>query len=202
MAALPAFDRLVQALEKLPGIGPKSARRLAHHLLAAPERDAGALTAAVAEARARTRSCSICHALTETDPCPICSDPSRDTRLLAVVEDAADVEVLERTHEFRGRYHVLGGALAPLRGIGPDDLHVADLVARVEHPAAGEAMEEVVLATNPNVEGESTALYLARRLKPLGVRVTRLALGLPVGAALEFADEVTLSRSLAGRREI
>ncbi len=202
MAALPAFDRLVQALEKLPGIGPKSARRLAHHLLAAPERDAGALTAAVAEARARTRSCSICHALTETDPCPICSDPSRDTRLLAVVEDAADVEVLERTHEFRGRYHVLGGALAPLRGIGPDDLHVADLVARVEHPATGEAMEEVVLATNPNVEGESTALYLARRLKPLGVRVTRLALGLPVGAALEFADEVTLSRSLAGRREI
>jgi recombination protein RecR len=202
VAALPAFDRLVQALEKLPGIGPKSARRLAHHLLAAPERDAGALTAAVAEARARTRSCSICHALTETDPCPICSDPSRDTRLLAVVEDAADVEVLERTHEFRGRYHVLGGALAPLRGIGPDDLHVADLVARVEHPATGEAMEEVVLATNPNVEGESTALYLARRLKPLGVRVTRLALGLPVGAALEFADEVTLSRSLAGRREI
>lgn len=202
MAALPAFDRLVQALEKLPGIGPKSARRLAHHLLAAPEHDAGALTAAVAEARARTRSCSICHALTETDPCSICSDPSRDARLLAVVEDAADVDVLERTHEFRGRYHVLGGALAPLRGIGPDDLHIADLVARVERPAAGEAMEEVLLATNPNVEGESTALYLARRLKPLGVRVTRLALGLPVGAAIEFADEVTLSRSLAGRREI
>jgi len=202
VAALPAFDRLVQALEKLPGIGPKSARRLAYHLLAAPENDAGALTAAVAEARARTRSCSICHALTEADPCSICSDPSRDARLLAVVEDAADVEVLERTHEFRGRYHVLGGALAPLRGIGPDDLHVADLVARVERPAGGEALEEVLLATNPNVEGESTALYLARRLKPLGVRVTRLALGLPVGAALEFADEVTLSRSLAGRREI
>jgi len=202
VGALPAFDRLVAALEKLPGIGPKSARRLAHHLLAAPEDDAGALTAAVAEARARTRSCSICHALTETDPCSICSDPSRDARLLAVVEDAADVEVLERTHEFRGRYHVLGGALAPLRGIGPDDLNVADLVARVERPAAGEAMEEVLLATNPNVEGESTALYLARRLKPLGVRVTRLALGLPVGAAIEFADEVTLSRSLAGRREI
>jgi recombination protein RecR len=202
VAALPAFDRLVAALEKLPGIGPKSARRLAYHLLSAPEHDAGALTAAMAEARARTRSCSVCHSLTEIDPCAICSDPSRDARLLAVVEDAADVEVLERTREFRGRYHVLGGALAPLRGIGPDDLHVADLIARVEHPAGGEALDEVLLATNPNVEGESTALYLARRIKPLGVRVTRLALGLPVGAALEFADEITLSRSLAGRREI
>ena len=202
MTALPAFDRLVAALEKLPGIGPKSARRLAYHLLSAPEHDAGALTAAVAEARARTRSCSVCHSLTEVDPCAICSDPSRDARLLAVVEDAADVEVLERTREFRGRYHVLGGALAPLRGIGPDDLHVADLIARVERPAAGDALDEVLLATNPNVEGESTALYLARRIKPLGVRVTRLALGLPVGAALEFADEITLSRSLAGRREI
>jgi recombination protein RecR len=202
VAALPAFDRLVAALEKLPGIGPKSARRLAFHLLSAPEHDAGALTAAVAEARARTRSCSVCHSLTEVDPCTICSDPSRDARLLAVVEDASDVEVIERTREFRGRYHVLGGALAPLRGIGPDDLHVADLIARVEHPAAGDAVDEVLLATNPNVEGESTALYLARRIKPLGVRVTRLALGLPVGAALEFADEITLSRSLAGRREI
>ena len=202
MTALPAFDRLVAALEKLPGIGPKSARRLAYHLLSAPEHDAGALTAAVAEARARTRSCSVCHSLTEVDPCTICSDPSRDARLLAVVEDAADVEVLERTREFRGRYHVLGGALAPLRGIGPDDLNVADLIARVERPPAGDALDEVLLATNPNVEGESTALYLARRIKPLGVRVTRLALGLPVGAALEFADEITLSRSLAGRREI
>ena len=202
MTALPAFDRLVAALEKLPGIGPKSARRLAYHLLSAPEHDAGALTAAVAEARARTRSCSVCHSLTEVDPCAICSDPSRDARLLAVVEDAADVEVLERTREFRGRYHVLGGALAPLRGIGPDDLNVADLIARVERPPAGDALDEVLLATNPNVEGESTALYLARRIKPLGVRVTRLALGLPVGAALEFADEITLSRSLSGRREI
>lgn len=202
MASLPALDRLVAALEKLPGIGPKSARRIAHFLLAAPEFDAAVLTSAVTEARARTRACGVCHALTEEDPCSVCADPARDARVLAVVEEAFDVDVLERTHEFRGRYHVLGGALAPLRGIGPDDLHVAELVARVEKAAPDARIEEVLIATNPNVEGEATALYLARRLKPLGVRVTRLALGLPVGAALEFADDVTLSRSLAGRREM
>jgi len=195
---LPSFERLVTALERLPGIGPKSARRIAHWLLAAPAGEEKMLSEALAEARARTRRCSICHMLTEADPCAVCSEPSRDSRLLAVVEEAPDAEVLERTHEFRGRYHVLDGALAPLKGIGPDDLNVEDLLERVK--AGG--VEEVLVATNPNVEGEATALYLARRLKPLGVRVTRLALGLPVGAALEFADEVTLSRSLAGRREM
>ena len=200
MARLPAFDRLLAALERLPGVGPKSARRIAHHLLAAPDAEASDLSASVAEARARTRPCSVCHGLTEEDPCDVCSDPSRDGRILAVVEEAADLEVLERTHEYRGRYHVLGGALAPLRGIGPDDLSVEDLVSRVQ--GADPKVEEVLLATNPNVEGEATALYLARRLKPLGVRVTRLALGLPVGAALEFADEVTLSRAVANRREL
>ena len=197
MTSLPSLSRLVAALERLPGIGPKGARRIAHFLLSAPEGEAAGLARAVVEARERTRSCSVCHALTEEDPCALCSDPTRDGTLLAVVEDPFDVEVLERTREFRGRYHVLGGALAPLRGIGPDDLHVAGLLERV---AAG--VTEVVLATNPNVEGEATALYLARRLKPLGVRVTRLAFGLPVGAAIEFADEVTLSRSLSGRREV
>jgi len=196
--ALPSFERLLAALERLPGIGPKSARRLAHHLLAIPKAEAESLLTALTDARERTRSCTLCHALTEEDPCAICADPARDRGLLAVVEEPADVEVLERTREFRGRYHVLGGALTPLRGIGPDDLHVADLVARI----APEEIVEVLLATNPNVDGEATALYLARRLKPLGVKVTRLAFGLPVGAALEFADEVTLSRSLAGRREI
>ena len=200
MARLPAFDRLLAALERLPGIGPKSARRIAHYLLAAPEAEAELLPAALGEARTRTRPCSVCHGLTEEDPCDVCSDPSRDGRLLAVVEEAADLEVLEKTHEFRGRYHVLGGALAPLRGIGPDDLHVEDLLARLR--AEGPKVEEVLLATNPNVEGEATALYLARRLKPLGLRVTRLALGLPVGAALEFADEVTLSRAVTNRREL
>ncbi len=202
MAALPALDRLVAVLEKLPGIGPKGARRIAHWLLAAPEFDAASLTSAVTEARARTRSCGLCHSLTEEDPCAICTDPSRNPGLLAVVEEAFDVDVLERTHEFRGRYHVLGGALAPLRGIGPDDLNVTDLLSRIERAPAESRVAEVLIATNPNVEGEATALYLARRLKPLGVRVTRLALGLPVGAAIEFADDVTLSRSLAGRREM
>jgi recombination protein RecR len=196
--ALPSFDRLLAALERLPGIGPKSARRLAHHLLAATVTETETLVGALRDARERTRACSLCHSLTEQDPCSVCSDPARDARLLAVVEEAADVEILERTREFRGRYHVLGGALAPLRGIGPDDLHVADLIDRI----APEQIAEVLLATNPNVEGETTALYLARRLKPLGVKVTRLAFGLPVGAALEFADEVTLSRSLSGRREM
>lgn len=198
MAALPSFDRLMAALERLPGIGPKSARRMGHALLSMGEAEAEALVSSITEARSRTRTCSICRSLTEEDPCRVCTDPTRDVRLLAVVEDAADVEVLEKTREFRGRYHVLGGALAPLRGIGPDDLHVDGLLSRV----ASDGVEEVLLATNPNVEGEATALYLARRLKPMGPRVTRLALGLPVGAALEFADEVTLSRSLTGRREI
>lgn len=200
MPRLPAFDRLVAALERLPGIGPKSARRMAHYLLAAPEDEASGLSAAVREAREKTRACSVCHALTEDDPCDVCADPSRDGGLLAVVEEAADVAMLEKTHEYKGRYHVLGGALAPLRGIGPDDLHVEDLLARVEGSEG--RVEEVLLATNPNVEGEATALYLARRLKPLGVKVTRLALGLPVGAALEFADEVTLSRAVTNRREL
>jgi recombination protein RecR len=198
MTRLPAFDRLVSSLEKLPGVGPKSARRLALFVLSAPAGLIDAIVTSITEARTRTISCSTCHSLTESDPCGICLDPSRDARLLAVVEEAGDVEVLERTHEFRGRYHVLGGALAPLRGIGPDDLHVTDLLDRIGR----EGIEEVLLATNPNVEGEATALYLARRLKGPGVKVTRLAFGLPVGAAIEFADEVTLSRSVLGRREI
>ena len=198
MSSLPAFERLLASLERLPGVGPKSARRLGYYLLKVEDSEASLLLSSLSEARERTRACSVCHALTEVDPCALCTDPTRDTALLAVVEEPADVDVLERTHEFRGRYHVLGGALQPLRGIGPDDLFVADLVTRV----AGGGLSEVFLATNPNAEGEATALYLARRLKPLGPRVTRLAFGLPVGAALEFSDEVTLSRSVAGRREI
>lgn len=198
MGSLPSFEKLIAALERLPGVGPKSARRLAHFLLSSPEAEAEGLVLALRDAREKTRSCSTCHALTEADPCVICTDPGRDGRLLAVVEEPGDVEVLEKTREFRGRYHVLGGALAPLKGVGPDDLFVADLLERVK----GSGVAEVLLATNPNVEGEATALFLARKLKASGVKVTRLAFGLPVGAALEFADEVTLSRSVSGRREM
>lgn len=198
MPGLPVFERLLAALQRLPGIGPRSARRIGHHLLAASPEEAEALAVALREARERIVSCSSCHVLTEEDPCRYCTDPGRDSRLIAVVEEASDVDVLERTREYRGRYHVLGGAIAPLKGIGPDELHVAGLVERV---GAG-GVEEVVLATNPTTEGETTALYLARRLRPLGVRVTRLGMGLPVGAALEFADDVTLSRSLAGRKDV
>jgi recombination protein RecR len=185
-------------LSRLPGIGPKSARRIAHHLLTVAGDETERLVEALQTARQNLSFCSRCHGMTEEDPCEICTDPGRDGQLLAVVESPPDVEVLERTGEFRGRYHVLGGALAPLRGIGPDDLAVSDLVERLKDGA----ITEVVIATNPNVEGEATALYLAKRLKTSGVRVTRLAFGLPVGAALEYADDVTLARSLAGRREI
>ncbi|MCG3192134.1 MAG: recombination mediator RecR [Thermoanaerobaculia bacterium] len=194
-----SFARLLVELERLPGIGPKSARRIAHHLLAVSAEESERLVSALQSARANLSFCSVCHAMTETDPCEICTDPARDEHLIAVVENPPDVEVLERTREFRGRYHVLGGALAPLRGIGPDDLSVGSLLERLRDAPV---VTEVVIATNPNVEGEATALYLAKKLKERGVRVTRLAFGLPVGAALEYADDITLARSLAGRREI
>ena len=202
MAVADPIARLVRELARLPGIGEKTAQRLAFHILEAGPVYAGELSAAISGVVRDVRLCSVCQTLTERDPCPICRDPQRDGRVVCVVETVPDLLAVERTHEFRGRYHVLGGALAPLRGIGPDDLNVAELVGRIENAPREARVEEVLIATNPNVEGEATALYLARRLKPLGVRVTRLALGLPVGAALEFADDVTLSRSLAGRREM
>ncbi len=197
MAVADPIARLVKELARLPGIGEKTAQRLAFHILDAGPEAARALAEAVVGVVRDVRCCSTCQTLTDRDPCAICADERRDPRIICVVEGVPDLLAIERTREYRGRYHVLGGALAPLRGIGPDDLHVADLLERV---ASGVA--EVVLATNPNVEGEATALYLARRLKPLGVRVTRIAFGLPVGAAIEFADEVTLGRSLSGRREV
>lgn len=194
---LKGFDRLVSELQRLPGIGAKSAARLAYYLLRAPIEEAGRLSQAISESRAAVRRCSICNTLTETDPCEICSDPERDASILCVVEEPGNVAAIEKTREFRGRYHVLWGALSPLRGIGPSEIDVEGLVARVTPQVT-----EVVLATNPNVEGEATALYIAKRLKPGAVRVTRIAFGLPVGGDIEYADEVTMARSLENRREL
>jgi recombination protein RecR len=188
--------RLVGELARLPGIGPKTAARLAHHLLKVPEAQARELVAAIVEVKERLFACSRCHAITAREPCDICADPRRDRARICVVEEPFNIAPIERTGEFHGLYHVLGGALAPQRGVGPDELHVGSLLARLD------GVEEVVLATNPSVEGEATALYLARLLKGRVPHVTRLAFGLPVGGDIEYADEVTLGRSLAGRREI
>ncbi len=192
-----SLERLAAEFQRLPGIGAKSAARLAYYLLRSPSEDAERLAHAIADARSSVKRCSTCNTLTEEDPCDICSDPQRDPSLLCVVEEPGNLAAVEKTREFRGRYHVLWGALSPLKGIGPDEIDVAGLVSRVTPE-----VREVVIATNPNVEGEATALYLARRLKPTGVRVTRIAFGLPVGGDIEYADEVTMARSLENRREL
>lgn len=190
--------RLIEALQKLPGIGPKTAQRLTFFLLKRPSEEVTALCEALIGVKARIVYCSVCFNVTEEDPCRICRDPARDQRALCVVEEPNDLLAMERTGEFRGRYHVLLGALSPLDGIGPEDLKVRELLTRLE----GSPVEEVIVATNPNVEGEATAIYLAKLLKPFGVRVTRIARGLPVGGDLEYADEVTLSKAFQGRREM
>jgi len=192
-----SLERLAAEFQRLPGIGAKSAARLAYHLLRGHEEDAERLARAISESRAAVRRCSVCNTLTEEDPCEICSDPQRDATLLCVIEEPGNLAAIEKTREFRGRYHVLWGALSPLRGIGPEEIDVAGLVSRITPE-----VREVVIATNPNVEGEATALYLARRLKASGVRVTRIAFGLPVGGDIEYADEVTMARSLENRREL
>ncbi|MBI2219531.1 MAG: recombination protein RecR [Candidatus Rokubacteria bacterium] len=190
--------RLIDALQRLPGIGPKTAQRLTFFLLKRPFDEVRELSEALVAVKERIVQCRTCFNVTDEDPCRICADPVRDTGLLCIVEEPNDMLAMERTGEFRGRYHVLGGALSPLDGIGPDDLKVRELLARLD---AGRT-REVILATNPNVEGEATALYLAKLLRPLGVRITRIARGLPVGGDLEYADQVTLSKALEGRREI
>jgi recombination protein RecR len=189
---------LVAALQRLPGIGARSARRLAYHLLKTPREEIDTLAAAMLSIKERVTYCSICSNITDVDPCTYCTAGDRDGRLLCVVEQPENVAAVEKTRGFRGRYHVLMGAIAPLEGIGPDDLKITGLLARV---AAG-GVEEVVLATNPTVEGEATALYLAKLLKPLGPRVTRIAMGVPVGSDLDYADEFTMSKAMEGRREM
>jgi recombination protein RecR len=190
--------RLIDALQRLPGIGPKTAQRLTFFLLKRPAEEVRELAGPLVAVKDRIVSCSTCFNVTDEDPCRICADPARDAGLLCVVEEPNDLLAMERTGEFRGRYHVLLGALSPLDGIGPDDLKVRELLARLESGGT----VEVILATNPNVEGEATAIYLAKLLRPLGVRVTRIARGLPVGGDLEYADQVTLTKALEGRREI
>ena len=190
------LQRLVAELARLPGIGPKTAARLAHHLLKVPAAQARGLAEAIVEVKEKLFHCSRCNAITAVDPCAICSDPQRDATRICVVEEPFNIAPIERTGEYHGRYHVLLGALAPQRGIGPDELSIEPLLGRLE------GVEEVVLATNPSVEGEATALYLARRLRGRVPHLTRLAFGLPVGGDIEYADEVTLGRSFAGRREI
>jgi recombination protein RecR len=190
--------RLIEALQRLPGIGPKTAQRLTFFLLKRPTDEVGALAESLTQLKALIIHCSVCFNVTQEDPCRICRDPRRDARSLCVVEEPNDLLALERTGEFRGRYHVLLGALSPLDGIGPEDIKVRELLTRLER----EPVEEIILATNPSVEGEATAIYLGKLLKPFAVRITRIARGLPVGGDLEYADEVTLSKALEGRKEM
>lgn len=189
---------LIDELGRMPGVGPKSAQRIAFHLLKVSKDDALRLARAIAEVKEKVRFCEICFNVAEGERCGICADPRRDTAVVCVVEEARDLVAVEKTGEFRGRYHVLQGAISPIEGIGPEQLRVRELLDRIGR----EGISEVILCTNPNLEGEATALYLGRLLKPLGVRVTRIASGLPVGGDLEYADELTLGRALEGRRDI
>ena len=189
--------RLIEELQRLPGIGPKGAQRLAFHILKTPREQADRLADAVRELKERVTYCSVCNNITDIDPCAYCSNGTRDPRIICVVEEPQNVAAIEKTREFKGTYHVLMGALSPLQGIGPDDLKIKGLLSRVN-----DGVNEIILATNPNVEGEATAIYLARLLKPLGVKVTRIAMGVPVGSDLEYADEVTMGKAMEGRREL
>jgi recombination protein RecR len=189
-----SVERLVGHLSQLPGIGRKTAQRLALHILRLPKADAESLAEAITDVKEKVRYCSVCCNITEADPCVICASPKRDRNMICVVEEPSDVLALEKTNEYKGLYHVLGGSLSPLDGVGPDDLKIKELLARLS-----DGVQEVILAMNPNVEGEATTLYLAKLLKPLGVKVTRIARGLPIGGDLEFADEATLARALEDR---
>ena len=189
---------LIDELGRLPNVGPKSAQRIAFHLLAADPADVKRLAQVLLEVKERVRFCSVCGNVAEDEECRICRDPRRDPSVICVVEEPKDVVAIEKTREFRGRYHVLGGAISPIEGVGPDDLRVRQLMTRL----ADGTVNELILATDPNLEGEATATYLARLVKPMGLRVTRLASGLPVGGDLEYADEVTLGRAFEGRRQL
>ena len=194
-----SVTRLIEEFHRLPGIGPKTAQRLTFYLLRAPKEQAQALADALTQLKDRITECSVCYNIAEENPCAICGDDARDRSIVCVVEEPLDVLAIERTREYNGLYHVLHGAISPVEGIGPEDLRIQELVTRVERDPS---IREIVLATNPNLEGEATAMYLERLLKPRGIRLTRLARGLPMGGDLEYADEVTLTRALEGRREV
>ena len=190
--------RLVEEFQKLPGIGHKTAQRLAFHVLNMPMEKVQGLSAAILEAKQKTKYCSVCSNLTDVDPCPLCSGASRDKTAICVVQDPRDVVAMERMREFKGLYHVLHGAISPMEGIGPEDIKIKELLRRL---GSGD-IKEVILATNPNIEGEATAMYISKLIKPLGIKVTRIAHGIPVGGDLEYADGVTLAKALEGRREL
>ena len=192
------LNKLIAELSKLPGIGGKSAQRLAFHILSLSDAEAQSLVDAIKEAKTSMHYCSVCGNLTDVDPCPVCADPARDHGVICVVEDPKDVSAMERIREYNGVYHVLNGAISPIDGVGPEDINLKSLIVRLQN----EDVKEVILATNPNIEGEATAMYIARLIKPAGIKVTRIAHGIPVGGDLEYADEVTLSKAMEGRREL
>ena len=195
----PSIEKLIEGFEKLPSIGHKTAIRLAFHILDASEEDVTEFVNAITSAKANLKYCTQCFNISDTDPCPICASPKRDHNFICVVEDVKDVIAMERTHEFKGVYHVLHGSISPMNGIGPDDIKIKELLDRINQ---NKEIKEVIIATNPRVEGEATAMYISKILKPLGIKVTRIANGIPVGGDLEYTDEVTLAKALEGRREV
>ena len=194
----PSIEKLIESFEKLPSIGSKTAARLAFYILNASEEETNEFIKSIQDAKANLKYCSQCYNITDTDPCPICSNSARDKSVICVVEDVKDVVAMERTHEFKGVYHVLHGSISPMNGVGPDDIKIKELLSRLMN---GE-VKEIILATNPRVEGEATAMYISKLVKPLGVKVTRIAHGIPVGGDLEYTDEITLTKALEGRREM
>ncbi len=194
----PSIEKLIESFEKLPSIGHKTAVRLAFHMLDLNDEDTNEFINSIVNAKANLKYCSTCYNISDTDPCPICSSPKRDNSIICVVEDVRDIMAMERTHEFKGVYHVLHGTISPMNGIGPEDIKIKELLNRISQTD----IKEIIIATNPRVEGEATAIYLSKIIKPLGIKVTRIAHGIPVGGDLEYTDEITLSKALEGRREL
>ena len=194
----PSIEKLIESFEKLPSIGHKTAVRLAFHMLDLNQEDINEFISSIVNAKKNLKYCSICYNISDTEPCPICASPKRDNSIICVVEDVRDIMAMERTHEFKGVYHVLHGTISPMNGIGPEDIKIKELLNRISN----QTIKEIIIATNPRVEGEATAIYLSKIIKPLGIKVTRIAHGIPVGGDLEYTDEITLMKALEGRREL